>query len=81
MLLMHIEHFAACVAEHLDGLARVFARHIDGCLLDGFELVAVLVFADDDARTAHLEFEALATHGFHQDGKVQNAAASYLDAR
>ena len=49
-------------------------------LLDGLHLVAVLVLLKQNAGTTDLELKALAAHGLHQDGQVQDAAARDLDA-
>ena len=79
--LEHVGHLAARAAEHLDGLARVLARHVHCGLLNGLELAPLLVGLDEHARTAHLELEALAAHRLHQHRQVQHAASGHLDAR
>ncbi len=76
--LEHVGHFTAGNAEDLDGLARVFARHIHRRLFNRLEVVAGLILLHQDARTADLEFEALAAHRLHQDGQMQNATACNL---
>ena len=77
---IHARHDAAGGAEDLNDLARVLVRAFDDGLLDGLHLIAVLVLLKQNAGTADLELKALATHGLHQDGQVQNAAARDLDA-
>ncbi len=71
---------AGGVAEELDDLAGVLARTLDDGLLDGLHHVAVLVLLEEDAGAANLELKALATHGLHEDGQVQDATAGNLDA-
>ena len=61
-------------------LPEYSSGHVDDGLLDRLHLVAVLVLLKQNAGTADLELEALAAHGLHQDGQVQNAAARDLDA-
>ena len=77
---VHARHDAAGGAEDLNDLARVLVRALDDGLLDGLHLVAVLVLLKQNAGTTDLELKALAAHGLHQNGQVQNAAARDLDA-
>jgi len=78
--LEHVGHLAAGSAEDLDNLAGIFARHVDGGLLDRLELLAVLVDLHQHARTSHLELEALAAHRLHQHRQMQNATAGDFHA-
>ena len=77
---IHARHDATGGAEDLNDLARVFVRALDDGLLDGLHLVAVLVLLKQNAGTTDLELKALAAHGLHQNGQMQDAAARDLDA-
>ena len=77
---IHARHDAAGGAEDLNDLARVLVRTLDDGLLDGLHLVAILVLLKQNAGTTDLELKALAAHGLHQDGQVQDAAPRDLDA-
>ena len=77
---IHARHDATGGTEDLNDLARVLVRALNDGLLDRLHLVAVLVLLKQNAGTADLELKALAAHGLHQNGQVQNAAARDLDA-
>ena len=77
----HVLHDAACGTHNLDSLARVIIGDIDRGLLDRLEFVAGLVGLVNNLRTADLELEALAAHGFHQHRQMQDAAACHFDTR
>ena len=77
---IHARHDATGGAEDLNDLARVLVRALDDGLLDRLHLVAVLVLLKQNAGTTDLELKALAAHGLHQNGQMQDAAARDLDA-
>ena len=71
---IHLEAFAAPVADSFHNGADARRRRVDDQVLDGFHHLAVHLFGDD-ARLADRKFEPLAAHVFQQDGQVQQAAA------
>ena len=68
------------VAKDLDDLAGVLAGALHDGLLDRLGHRTVGVLLEQHARAADLELKALAAHGLHEDGEVQDAAAGDLDA-
>ena len=77
---VHVGHDAARVTKDLDDLARILIGALDDSLLHRLHLVAIGILLKQHAGTTNLELEALAAHGLHQNGKMQNAAAGNLDA-
>ena len=75
----HVDHGAAVEAEDLDDLASVLAGGLHRSVLDRLHVDAVDLL-EEDLGAAHLELEALAAHGLHQDGEVQDAATGNFDA-
>ena len=76
---LHARHGTAGLAEGLDDLAGELVGALHHGQLHGFQPVAVLILLEEHAGAAHLELEALAAHGLHEDGEVQDAAAGHLD--
>ena len=71
---LHLLHLALAARDHVDDFARIFLGHVDGQLLDRFAAHAVYLL-ENDLRLPHLQFVALAAHGFDEDGEVQHASA------
>ncbi len=71
---IHLDEFAATVADGLHDGAFELLRHIDDEHFDGLALVAV-EFLVDDLGLGDLEFETFAAHVFEEDAQVKQAAA------
>ena len=65
--------------ELLDDGAGMLVVDVDDGFLDRLQLLAVGAVAEDDARLADGELEALAAHRLDQDAELQLAAAGDLE--
>ena len=69
VLRFHHRHFAFTAGHHINHLAGVFFRHIDGEAFDGLALHAIN-HLNNHLRLTHLQFVAFASHFFNQHAQV-----------
>ena len=75
----HGDKVALALGDLIDHGADGIFRHVRDHALDRLAELAVNLLVQN-VRRGDLELKALAAHGLHQDGQVQNAAARDLDA-
>ena len=71
-LTLHACHFALAARHHINHLRRKLFGHVNRHLLDGLALHAIY-FLIYDLRLTDLQFVTLATHGFDENGQMQDA--------
>ena len=75
---LHLNEFAAALADQFDDFSCEIARHIDREPFDGFVFHAVDLLADH-LRFGDGEFIPFAAHGFDQHGQMEHSASGNLE--
>ena len=76
---MHINKFRLARTKLLHNAADVFARHVNGQFFDRLKRVPLLVLLQYHLGAGYCKFIILPAHLLYQYGKVQLAAAGYLE--
>ena len=75
----HAGHLALATCDHINHLATEFLWHIDGKFLNGFATHTVNLLVNNLWLT-YLQLVAFATHGYNQNGQVQDTTTTHYPA-